>query len=111
MAELIDTGSVRAGAPSSSFMLKILEHPELLYEMLQRNGFILPDYKSALCNHQFLLDVKQGRVFCFREQDVSFKNMVHKLTTKDLNTRLRDKLEASLLMHDYWKNPENKRKV
>ena len=92
-------------------MQKIMEQPCLLYESLLRNGFVLPDYKCALCNHQFLLDVKQGRVFCFREQDVSFKNMVHKLTTKDLNTRLRDKLEASLLMHDYWKNPENKRKV
>jgi hypothetical protein len=82
-----------------------------LYESLLRNGYVLPAYHSALCNHQFLLDIKLGRVFCFREQDVSYKNMVHKLSAKDLNTRLRDKLEDSLLMHDYWKNPENKKKV
>ena len=29
--------------------------------------------------------------------------MVHKLTTKDLNERLRDKLENALLINDYWK--------
>ena len=34
---------------------------------------------------------------------MSYKNMVHKLTTKDLNERLRDKLENALLINDYWK--------
>jgi hypothetical protein len=92
-------------------MQKIMEQPELLYESLQRNGYVLPDYKSALCNHQFLIDVKLGKVFCFREQDVSYKNMVHKLTNKDLNQRVRDMLEKSLLMAEYWKEPSNKRKV
>ena len=50
-------------------------------------------------------------MFCFREQDVSYKNMVHRLTNKDLNQRLRDMLEKSLLMADYWKEPGNKQKV
>ena len=92
-------------------MQKILEQPTLLYESLLRNGFILPEYKSALCNHQFLLDIKLGRVFCFRESDVSYKNMVHKLSTKDLNIRLRDKLTDSFLKHDYWKDQRQRDKV
>ena len=37
--------------------------------------------------------------------------MVHRLTNKDLNQRLRDMLEKSLLMADYWKEPRNKQKV
>ena len=104
-SNLIDTSSAQGQVqPTNAFMQKILEQPELLHETLLRNGFILPDYRSALCNHQFLLDVKLGRVFCFKESDVSFKNMVHKLSTKDLNTRLREKLSESFLKRDYWKD-------
>ena len=53
MSHLIDTMSVKSnvGAANVSFMQKIMEQPELLYESLLRNGYVLPDYKSALCNH------------------------------------------------------------
>ena len=103
--QLIDTTSVQqARNASSSFMQKVMEQPDLLYESLLRNGFVLPEYKSALCNHQYLLDVKLGRVFCFKEQDVSYKNMVHKLSTKDLNERLREGLSDTFLKHDYWED-------
>ena len=54
MSHLIDTMSVKSnavGTANASFMQKIMEQPELLYESLQRNGYVLPDYKSALCNH------------------------------------------------------------
>ena len=37
--------------------------------------------------------------------------MVHKLSNKDLNARLRDKLEESLLVPTFWKDPTNKPKV
>ena len=105
MSDLIDTSSVNAARTQpNAFMQKIMEQPELLYETLLRNGFVLPDYKSALCNHQYLIDVRLGKVFCFKDQDVSFKNMVHKLTTKDLNERLREGLSDTFLKHGYWKD-------
>ena len=52
-----------------------------------------------------------GKVFCFKDQDVSFKNMVHKLTTKDLNERLREGLSDSFLKHDYWKDQAERDRV
>jgi hypothetical protein len=111
MVELIDTSSAKGGQLNTSFMQKIMEQPTLLYESLLRNGFVLPDYRSALCNHQYLIDVRLGKVFCFKDQDVSFKNMVHKLTTKDLNERLREGLSDTFLKHDYWKDQAERDRV
>jgi hypothetical protein len=89
-------------APSQAFMQKIMESPSLLYDALLRNGYYLPAYKSPLCSHQYLLAVKRGKCYAFKESDMATKNCLAKLTTKDLNSRLIDKLEASLCKGDTW---------
>ena len=53
---------------------------KLLYEALSRNGYLLPQEKSRLCNLLYLQQIKDGRCFAFKMIDVrvaNWKRIIH----------------------------------
>ena len=40
----------------------------MLYELMTRNGFFLPDLKSRYCTQKTLLQIRDNKLWCLRQE-------------------------------------------
>ncbi len=75
----------------------ICSKKELLHDCLSRNQFFLPTVTSPLCSSLFLREVRTGKVWCMRTDEIKTLNCASPPSVVDANMQLLDAMRSCRL--------------